>query len=170
MLFTKIKKNQGFTIVETLIVLAIAALILIIVLIAVPDLQRSAKNSNIRSDAQNIASAIQTYEGNNQGQLPANVTNSNGTINVTGPTASPGIASTGHMQVATTIAGIITTATAETYSNSNNSTIYVELNSQCPVSSLPTAKITPTNDQRGVAILYPISSGGGTVNGACIQG
>ena len=40
---TKLKKiNEGFTIVETLIVLAIAALIITIVLIAVPALQRSA--------------------------------------------------------------------------------------------------------------------------------
>lgn len=62
--------NEGFTIVEVLIVLAIAALILTIVLIAVPDLQRSARNTDILHDAQNVASAIQSYEGNNAGLIP----------------------------------------------------------------------------------------------------
>ena len=71
---TKLKKiNEGFTIVETLIVLAIAALIITIVLIAVPALQRSAANTNILHDAQDIASTIQTFEGNNQGTLPSNI-------------------------------------------------------------------------------------------------
>jgi prepilin-type N-terminal cleavage/methylation domain-containing protein len=67
-MLTKLKKrNEGFTIVETLIVLAIAGLIILIVLLAVPALQRNAKNSDIKSDAEAIASAISEYEENNSG-------------------------------------------------------------------------------------------------------
>ncbi len=166
MLLTKIKKNQGFTIVETLIVLAIAALILIIVLIAVPDLQRSAKNSNIRSDAQNVASAIQTFEGNNQGEIPGLVTAANGVVTVNNKGAS-GVPATGHIQNSTTIYPIITTPTTETYSSSNDTTIYIETNSQCPTSLGGT--VTPAGNQRGVVIIYPIDSGGGNFSGGCIQ-
>ncbi len=42
-------KNEGFTIIEVMIVLAIAALILIIVLLAVPALQRNSKNTTLRT-------------------------------------------------------------------------------------------------------------------------
>ncbi len=162
----KISNKKGFTIVETLIVLAIAALILMIVLIAVPDLQRSAQNSNIRTDAQNIASAIQTYEGNNQGLLPGSVKNNNGTIEVTSASSSSTgtISATGHMQ-ASTLISLTTGPQQETYSGGNDTTIYVELNAGCPSSSGG----KPTPNQRAVAVIYPISAGGGNYGSGCIQ-
>jgi prepilin-type N-terminal cleavage/methylation domain-containing protein len=42
----KQKREAGFTIIEVLIVLAIAALILLIVFLAVPALQRNARNNS----------------------------------------------------------------------------------------------------------------------------
>jgi prepilin-type N-terminal cleavage/methylation domain-containing protein len=66
----KLTKNQGFTIIETMIVLAIAALILLIVFLAVPALQRSARNTSRKNDAGNIAAAINTWADNNNGTLP----------------------------------------------------------------------------------------------------
>ena len=171
MKISKISNKKGFTIVETLIVLAIAALILMIVLIAVPDLQRSAQNSNIRTDAQNIASAIQTFEGNNQGLLPSSVKNNNGTIKVTSSSSSSSgstIPATGHMQASTLIAAPTTGPQQETYSGGNDTTIYVELNAECPSSSTG-GQINPTPNQRGVAIIYPINAGGGNYGAGCIQ-
>ena len=64
------KKAEGFTIIEVLIVLAIAGLILLIVFLAVPALQRSAKNTQRKTDATAIATAISNFESNNNGQLP----------------------------------------------------------------------------------------------------
>ena len=73
-IYNLMKKNfkaEGFTIVETMIVLAIAGLILLIVLLAVPALQRSSVNTNIKSDASAIAAAITDYESNNGGAVPS---------------------------------------------------------------------------------------------------
>lgn len=66
----KQKRQEGFTIIEVLIVLAIAALILLIVFLAVPSLQRNARNTQRKSDIANLASAISNFEGNNNGALP----------------------------------------------------------------------------------------------------
>ena len=66
----KIIKSEGFTIVETMIVLAIAGLILLIVLLAVPALQRQSNNTNIKSDAEALSSAINDFESNNGGFVP----------------------------------------------------------------------------------------------------
>ncbi len=64
------KRNEGFTIIEVLIVLAIAALILVIVLIAIPQLQRNQRNTARKDVGSRIATEISSYAGNNNGQLP----------------------------------------------------------------------------------------------------
>ena len=53
-----------------MIVLAIAGLILAIVFIAVPALQRNARDTQRRADISAIQGAIATYSGNNNGQTP----------------------------------------------------------------------------------------------------
>jgi type IV pilus assembly protein PilA len=63
------KQEEGFTIIEVLIVLAIAGLILLIVFLAVPALQRSARNTQRKNDASAIASAIADYIDNNGGTV-----------------------------------------------------------------------------------------------------
>ncbi len=66
----KLKKEKGFTIIEVLIVLAIAGLILLVVFLAVPALQRNARNTQRAEDAGNILSSVSEYVGNNNGSLP----------------------------------------------------------------------------------------------------
>lgn len=72
-MLSKLKKpdSDGFTIIEVMIVLAIAALILVIVFLAVPALQRSSRNTSRRTDASNSLSALSNYISNNGGQLPS---------------------------------------------------------------------------------------------------
>lgn len=69
-----IKKNHqsGFTIIEVLIVLAIAGLIMVAVFTAVPALQRSSRNTQRKSSAAQISASISSYVSNNNGVLPAN--------------------------------------------------------------------------------------------------
>ena len=51
-------RQSGFTIIEIMIVLAVASLIMLIVFLAVPALQRNARNTNRTSDATKIAAAV----------------------------------------------------------------------------------------------------------------
>ena len=66
----KLKNNKGFTIIEVMIVLAIAGLIMLIVFLAVPALQRSARNTSRKEDAGRLASAVSTFVSNANGNLP----------------------------------------------------------------------------------------------------
>ena len=66
------KKNHqsGFTIIEVLIVLAIAGLIMVAVFTAVPALQRSSRNNQRKSAASQIMASISSYVANHNGSLP----------------------------------------------------------------------------------------------------
>src|SRR5256885_124137 len=64
------KAKEGFTIIEVLIVLAIAGLILLIVFLAVPALQRNSRNTQYRSDASKLLGAAQELINNKGGTLP----------------------------------------------------------------------------------------------------
>jgi prepilin-type N-terminal cleavage/methylation domain-containing protein len=61
------KDNKGFTIIEVLIVLAIAGLIMLIVFLAVPALQRNQRNNARNNDASRIAAAVTECLANRNG-------------------------------------------------------------------------------------------------------
>jgi prepilin-type N-terminal cleavage/methylation domain-containing protein len=67
----QIKKLEGFTIIEVLIVLAIAGLIMLVVFLAVPNLQRSQRNSQYKNEAASIIGAYNEWTSNNGGSVPA---------------------------------------------------------------------------------------------------
>jgi prepilin-type N-terminal cleavage/methylation domain-containing protein len=66
----QINKSQGFTIIETLIVLAIAATIFLVVFLAVSALNRSSRNTQRKDDAAAVIAAFSDYASNNNGALP----------------------------------------------------------------------------------------------------
>lgn len=66
-------RDGGFTIIEVMIVLAIAGLILLIVFLAVPALQRNSRNTQRKTDVSAILGAVQEYVDNNGGSLPGGV-------------------------------------------------------------------------------------------------
>lgn len=63
------KKMSGFTIIEVLIVLAIAGLIMLIVFLAVPALQRNSRNTQRTSDASRAFAAAQEVLNNNNNDM-----------------------------------------------------------------------------------------------------
>lgn len=75
-------KNRGFTIIEVMIVLAIAGLILAIIFLAVPALQRNSRNTQRDSDATHLGGLIETSIANNAGKTPL-------TINTAATPAAP---------------------------------------------------------------------------------
>ena len=63
-------KQEGFTIIEVMLVLAIAALIFLMVFVALPALQRGQRDTARKNDVQNIAAAVTQYTSNNRGKFP----------------------------------------------------------------------------------------------------
>ena len=68
----KTKSREGFTIIEVVLVLAIAGLIFLMTFIALPTLRRQARDTQRREDFAQLASAIKKYQQNNRGALPSN--------------------------------------------------------------------------------------------------
>ncbi len=67
------RKEKGFTIIEVVLVLAIAGLIFLMVFIALPALQRSQRDQARKSEVGTIASSITSYQSNNRGNAPTAV-------------------------------------------------------------------------------------------------
>jgi prepilin-type N-terminal cleavage/methylation domain-containing protein len=63
-------KQKGFTIIEVVLVLAIAGLIFLMVFIALPALQRNQRDTQRKNDLSRAQTAINNYQSNNRGALP----------------------------------------------------------------------------------------------------
>ncbi|MDO4868441.1 MAG: type II secretion system protein [bacterium] len=66
----KIQTKKGFTIIEVVLVLAIAGLIFLMVFLALPALQRSQRDTQRKNDASRLRAAVTDYTSNNRGSLP----------------------------------------------------------------------------------------------------
>lgn len=64
------QQKKGFTIIEVVLVLAIAGLIFLMVFIALPALQSGQRDTSRRSDVGTVSSAISTFSSNNRGEFP----------------------------------------------------------------------------------------------------
>lgn len=63
--------KKGFTIIEVVLVLAIAGLIFLMVFIALPALQRSQRDGQREQDLSRFMSQVNSYQSNNRGAVPA---------------------------------------------------------------------------------------------------
>ena len=63
------KLKTGFTIIEVVLVLAIAGLIFLMVFIALPALQRNQRDTQRKNDMARLNTAIENYKSNNKGSL-----------------------------------------------------------------------------------------------------
>lgn len=62
--------NKGFTIIEVVLVLAIAGLIFLMVFIALPALQSGQRDTARKQDVGNVGTAINNYSSANRGKIP----------------------------------------------------------------------------------------------------
>ena len=62
--------KKGFTIIEVVLVLAIAGLIFLIVFLAVPALQRARRDTQRKNDVGRFIAQLEQYAGNNNGDYP----------------------------------------------------------------------------------------------------
>ena len=63
-------KTKGFTIIEVVLVLAIAGLIFLVVFLALPALQRGQRDTQRKQDLGELVSQVTSYQSNTQGALP----------------------------------------------------------------------------------------------------
>lgn len=63
-------KEKGFTIIEVVLVLAIAALIFLMVFIALPALQRNQRDTARKQEVSKVIAAVTSYQSNNRGAAP----------------------------------------------------------------------------------------------------
>jgi len=151
----KIKKilnnDEGFTIVETMIVLAIAGLILLIVLLAVPALQRQGNNNNTKSDAYAISSAINDFESNNAGYVPqaSNFEDNGATEVIKSASGNSDIKSKAKIQSSVKVK--TESKSTPPSSNSGKVTIYLDVGYSCSGNQ--------NSDQ--IAIFYPVEVSSG---------
>ena len=96
-----INSKQGFTIIEVVLVLAIAGLIFLMVFVALPALQRSQRDTARRNDIARVDTSLTQYQTNHQNSkttLPEGSSSwsptendiKNGTITCTGTTTEEG--------------------------------------------------------------------------------
>ncbi|MBO7717937.1 type II secretion system protein [Candidatus Saccharibacteria bacterium] len=71
-------QRKGFTIIEVVLVLAIAGLIFLMVFVALPALQRSQRDTQRRDDMARFLSQLNQYQANNNGQVPSDKGSSDG--------------------------------------------------------------------------------------------
>ncbi len=136
------RKEGGFTIIEVLIVLAIAGLIMLIVFLAVPNLQRSARNTTNKNDASSVEGAISEFVSNNDGTFPSAISGT-GTITLS---ATGAVNNTVKVNGSTTVSTVTSAPTVKT------GEVKVWLGQNC----------SGTASSRAAAIYYAVESSGAT--------
>ena len=152
------RSEKGFTIIEVMIVLAIAGLILVVVLVAVPQLQRNQRNSARRNDASRVATAVSNWVSNNNGAV---FTSGTGNVNETAVINDLGNVS---QYVLTTATLDVATGTQGALNNLTN--IRVVTGAQCGANGASTATGAAP---RQFVVQYATENSTGTPQGQCIE-
>ena len=165
---TKLKNQKGFTIIEVLIVLAIAGLILLIVFLAVPALQRNQRNTARKGDAGRVGGAATEFVSNNNGTLPATGA---ATIAVGPPVSGTNdagkiIVSAGKLSQYDFIdtggtPGNFSVVAAATAATGSVDKMQLAIKAKC---TTPVDGTTIAGTQRQMAIQYTVESAGAVVN------
>ena len=69
---SSLENKKGFTIIEVVLVLAIAGLIFLMVFLAWPALQRNQKDTQRKEDMARFLTSLNNYQSNNNGKVPEN--------------------------------------------------------------------------------------------------
>ena len=151
------QRAEGFTIIEVLIVLAIAGLILLIVFLAVPALQRNAHNTQRKNDVSSILGAMNEYVNNNGGVLPS--------ASCTGncDTTDGNWLSNAKLGFYTTAKVNFVAATGSVPSSIDTKTVYILAGYKCGATPAAAPSSTNATDRNYVAY-YAVETGGGSAS------
>jgi prepilin-type N-terminal cleavage/methylation domain-containing protein len=167
----KNRNQEGFTIIEVLIVLAIAGLILLIVFLAVPALQRNSRNTTKKNDVSKALAAANEWVSNNSGKIiPASDSD-------VADTAAKSILTSAGLSSGVKIV-VIDGSAAANYVDAQRDTIIIATKTQCsnngvitaPLAGITGAKYDVMTDdaaQRAYTALYVIESSGTNFTSQC---
>ncbi len=169
-MLAKFKKSQtGFTIIEVLIVLAIGGLIMLIVFLAVPALQRQQRNTGRKSDAARIAAAASNFVTNNNGTMPAagSTANANTIIADAGPLSQYPVSSgwAGNNALAAQRLNIVAGAAANAAITVDGMQLVVGAICNAAGGGATSSGASP----RSMALQYPTENNGGAFAGLCVD-
>lgn len=169
-MLNRLKKidNKGFTIIEVMIVLAIAGLIILIVLLAVPALQRNGRNTAIKNDASAVVAGVTEFASNNDGKIPtsAGSTCSTGSVSLK---AATGSASVPKVQGGTEVDCSKTGAVTINLVDADRGKLYVVFGAKCPDVPAGASAVTTTASSRSVSVVY-VTETNSTNLGKCVDG
>lgn len=158
-MFTKKSNSKGFTIIEVLIVLAIAGLIMLIVFLAVPALNRNARNTQRRDDVAALMAMFAETLNNNNATLPATCTGASASCWV--QDAKVSIVDNQSANVAWTKNA---TAPASAPTNTNVDNVIVQNYLKCS----GTVATTTGASSRSVAAIFAVETASGTTS-QCVE-
>lgn len=142
-------KNKGFTIIEVVLVLAIAGLIFLVVFLALPALQRGQRDTQRKQDLGRFMSQLTAYQSNNQGALPTDWT-------ATGPFLSNYL--TNNQKFADPSTGSNYTVTSPTPTATapapTAGQAFVYLSASCAPANTSGVAALPTTNNRVVAVVF----------------
>lgn len=163
----KTKNEQGFTIIEVLIVLAIAALILVIVLIAIPNLQRNQRNTARKDEASRILTAANTYVSNNNGTaLTAGNSTQSGAIKTEAGTLQQYSALTGGSATSLTANQLNIASGAVTPTAPASDAVLLVTGATCDTTT--PGNTVAASSSRSMVVVYTTEKSGGGFNVLCI--
>lgn len=139
---------KGFTIIEVVLVLAIAGLIFLMVFIALPSLQKGQRDAQRKSDLSRIATQIANYSTSVRGNIPTAMNLFvKGYLGGSGGSASSATAGSEYVDPSTGNGYVLTTAAAPSSPNPiPYGTIYYQLNKKCD-DTTPGALVTGTGNR-----------------------
>lgn len=156
-------KEQGFTIIEVMIVLVIAAVILLIVFLAVPALQRNSRNTQKKNVAAGILSAAGEWSNNGNGAIPV----STDAPAILALVNTNSIIPTGNLFVQT-VATTTTAGSAVTVTAANVALNKATLLTNATCNTTGNGVVAGTS-ARQVALAYQVEGSGGTATNACVD-
>lgn len=152
----KNKRQEGFTIIEVMIVLVIAAVILLIVFLAVPALQRNSRNTQANNEAAAVSAAASEYVSNNNGTVPSTAAELTA--------ASTAIAKLANVKNLTTVTASNGTATAL---SPTSTTAYVVFGKTCPTTVTGSSVTPATGTARQMAVIFAVEDTSSTPVAKC---
>jgi prepilin-type N-terminal cleavage/methylation domain-containing protein len=117
----KHQNEKGFTIIEVVLVLAIAGLIFLMVFIALPALQRSQRDTARKNDAGIVSAGVASYTSNNRGTFPTTGTLASYVKNVSDNTSSVTVSANKGAQTISPADGVVTVTQGTTCGTSSTS-------------------------------------------------